>query len=60
MQLNLKYVVVILGATLLLCVGGIIYLTAIEEVRTIPDVLQNIAIGTLTALAGILVPSKDT
>lgn len=57
MSTPLRYVIVALAAVLLLAVGGIIYLTAAG--LTTPDVLQNVAVGALTALAGILVrPSR--
>lgn len=52
----LAIVLAILGAALLLCLGGIIYLAAAMPARPIPDVL----IGTTTLIAGgvlgILVP----
>lgn len=52
---NLMWVIVALASTLLLSVAGIIWLASTGH--TTPDVLQNIAIGALTALAGVLVPS---
>lgn len=54
---HLKFVIGILGAVLLACVIGIIVLAANE--RTIPDVLQNIGVGALTGLVGVLVPSRS-
>lgn len=55
---SLRFVIAALTAVLLLAVAGIIYLTA-RGLAT-PDVLQNIAVGALTALAGILVrPTSD-
>lgn len=54
----LKIAVMILGAALLLCLGGIIWLASANPARTIPDVL----VGTTTLIGGgilgILVPSK--
>lgn len=52
---ELKWVIIALASTLLLAVVGIIYLAS--TAHTIPDVLQNIAVGALTALAGVLVPT---
>lgn len=57
-MIELKYVVTALAATLLLALVGIIALAWIGN--PIPDVLQNIAVGALTALAGVLVPSSLT
>lgn len=54
-MIELKYVVLALTATLLLAVGGVIALAFNNQ--PIPDVLQNIAVGSLTALAGVLVPA---
>lgn len=42
---------------LLLAVGLIGYLAGTGG--TIPDVLQNVAVGALTALAGVLVRPRD-
>lgn len=42
-----------LGAVLLLCVAGIIAVVMATD-DSIPDVLQNIAIGSLTGLVGLL------
>lgn len=53
---DLRNVVYIVGAALLLCVAGIIMLAAIDP-DPIPDVLQNLAIGSLTGLVGLLAPS---
>lgn len=54
-MVELRYVVLALTATLLLAVGGVIALAFNNQ--PIPDVLQNIAVGSLTALAGVLVPA---
>ena len=54
--MNLRPVIYIIGAALLLClafIGGI----SLTSDRGIPDVLQNVTIGSLTALVGLLVPS---
>lgn len=48
-------VISILGLVLLACVG-LIGLLALNG-QAVPDVLQNIAVGSLTAIGGILVPS---
>jgi len=45
-------------AVLVLAVSLIGYLAATGG--TIPDVLQNVAVGALTALAGVLVRPRDT
>lgn len=55
MTIELKYVVLSLAVTLLVCVLGIILLAV--NGQPIPEVLQNIAVGALTAEAGVLVPS---
>lgn len=51
-------VVLILGLVLLGAVLGIIYLAATGH--PIPDVLQNIAVGSLTGLVGVLVQPRAT
>lgn len=48
-------VVGFVGACLLLCVVGIILLSIQNPQRSIPDVLQNVAVGSLTGLVGLLV-----
>jgi len=53
---SLRYVVYIVGAALLTAVVGIVLLAALSD-GPIPDVLQNIAVGSLTGLVGLLVPS---
>lgn len=53
----IRLVVLILGAVLLLSVAGVIAL-AITSVP-VPDVLQNIAVGTLTGLVGLLVQTRQ-
>lgn len=49
-----KLVVLIVGTALLAGLAGIIVLAAQD--RTVPDVLQNVTIGSLTLLGGLLVP----
>ena len=44
------------GLTLLVATGGVILLALNEQ--AVPDVLQNIAVGALTGLVGLLVPSS--
>lgn len=48
--------VVILGAATLLSVGGVLYLAAVG--RAAPDLLQNVAVGGVTALAAVLPGAK--
>lgn len=52
----LRMVVAILGGVLVCCVVGIIVLAA--RAQTVPDVLQNVAVGALTGLVGVLVPTR--
>jgi hypothetical protein len=51
-------VIGVLGLVLILAVSGIIFLAA-ATTSSIPDVLQNIAVGALTALGALLVPSRS-
>jgi hypothetical protein len=53
---TIRLVIVILGAVLLTSVAGIIALSATNHPT--PDVLQNIAVGSLTGLVGVLVPTR--
>jgi hypothetical protein len=53
----LRIVTSILGLVLVIAVVGIIYLATTDH--TIPDVLQNIAVGSMTALGALLVPSRS-
>lgn len=46
----------IVGTALLGGLTGIVALSLVEPARTIPDVLQNVTIGALTLLGGLLVP----
>ena len=56
MNVNVKWVFWIVGAVLLLAVAGIIALALSD--RAIPDVLQNIAVGSLAGMLGLLVPAR--
>lgn len=53
--MNTKTVIFFVGAVLILSVLGIIGLALTGH--PIPDVLQNIAVGSLTGLVGLLVPN---
>lgn len=48
-------VVTFVGLCLLGCIVGIIVLSLANPQRTIPDVLQNVTVGSLTGLVGLLV-----
>lgn len=48
-------VVTFVGLCLIGCVVGIIVLSLANPQRTIPDVLQNVTVGSLTGLVGLLV-----
>ncbi len=50
-------VVLFLGSALLLCVAGIVGLAAYD--KTIPDVLQNLGVGVLGGLVGMLVRTPN-
>lgn len=54
----LRMVVGIIGACLLACIGGIILLAS--RGQAVPDVLQNVAVGSLTGLVGVLVPTRTS
>lgn len=53
----LRLVVAILGVVLVVSVAGVIGL-AVTGIA-VPDVLQNIAVGTLTGLVGLLVQTRE-
>lgn len=55
--MNTRLVIIGLVAVLLLCVVAIAGLAL--QAKPIPDVLQNIAVGTLTGLVGLLVPTRS-
>lgn len=51
-----RYAILFVGATLILSVLGIIALSfGMGEARPVPDILQNIASGSLAGLIGLLV-----
>lgn len=52
---QLGAVILFVGLTLLGSLAGIVVLAAMEN--PIPDVLQNVAVGSLTGLVGLLVPA---
>lgn len=54
----LRVALYILGAALMLCLGGIIWLAAAEPARSIPDVLVGTTGLICGGIVGILVPSK--
>lgn len=54
----LRVALVILGAALLLCLGGVIWLSAAEPARSIPDILVGTTTLIVGGILGILVPSK--
>lgn len=47
-----RLVILTLAASLLMCIAGFITLAVLE--RTIPDVLQGLALATLTGITGLL------
>lgn len=55
---NMRLVILLLGSTLLVSVLAIAGLAALGA--AIPDVLQNVAVGSLTGLAGVLARKDDT
>ena len=56
MNPNTRAVVYFVGFTLLASLVGIVVLAT--QGQPIPDVLQNIAVGSLTGLVGLLVPAR--
>lgn len=56
---NIRLVIAFVGATVLVALCLIGYLAGTSD-RPIPDVLQNVAIGALTGLVGLLVPSGSS
>ena len=55
-QSMLSVVVYVLGISMLLCLGGIIWLASANPARSIPDILVATPTGILGLLGGILVP----
>lgn len=54
---RLNLVITFVGLCLLGSLVGIVVLAMAMPARTIPDVLQNVAVGSLTGLVGLLVPT---
>lgn len=54
---NLNIVLAILGAALLMCLGGIIWLASAEPARSIPDILVGTTTLIVGGVIGLLVPS---
>lgn len=54
---TIRLVITFLGITLLGSVAGIVALAATGN--PIPDVLQNIAVGSLTSMGTLLVPTRS-
>lgn len=52
-----RLAIIFVGLTLIVSVMGIIYLAL--ETQPIPDVLQNVSIGALTGLVGLLAVPKE-
>lgn len=50
--------VLLVGATLILSVVGIIVLAV--QAQPVPDVLQNVAVGSMTGLLGLLAVPRDS
>ena len=55
---RLNLVITFVGLCLLGSLVGICVLAMALPARTIPDVLQNVAVGSLTGLVGLLVPTN--
>lgn len=55
---RLNLVICFVGTCLLASLVGIVVLAYAMPARTIPDVLQNVAVGSLTGLVGLLVPTE--
>lgn len=53
-----RMVISFVGAVLVLSLAGIVLLA--QQGAAIPDVLQNVAVGSLTGLVGLLAPSNTT
>lgn len=56
----IKIALIILGAALLICLGGVIWLASANPARAIPDVLVGTTGIVVGGLIGILVPSKGS
>lgn len=55
---TLNVVLLILGAALLLCLGGIIWLASANPARSIPDILVATPSAIIAGILGLLVPSR--
>lgn len=55
---TLNIVLAILGAALLLCLGGIIFLSSAEPARSIPDILVGTTTLIVGGILGLLAPSR--
>ncbi|KRF19666.1 hypothetical protein [Nocardioides sp. Soil796] len=53
---NTKLVITFVGTVFMVALCGIIVLAVRDQ--NVPDVLQNIAVGSMTLLGGLLVPAK--
>lgn len=54
---TMTIVLTIVGAALLLCLAGIIWLASANPVRPIPDVLVATPTAIVSLIAGLLVPT---
>ena len=57
-KLTINLVVILLGVTLLGCIGGAIWLTSVHD--KVPDQLWTVGTTALGALAAILVSTRTT
>lgn len=57
---TLNIVLIILGAALMLCLGGIVFLAAQEPARSIPDILVGTTTLIVGGILGLLAPSRPT
>ena len=57
---NLNIVLAILGAALLVCLFGIIWLAAANPARQIPDILVGTTTLIVGGVIGLLVPSRPS
>jgi hypothetical protein len=57
---TLNIVLSILGLSLILCLGGIIFLASQEPARSIPDILVGTTTLIVGGILGLLAPSRPT
>lgn len=57
---TLRLVLAILGAALIVCLGGIIYLASANPARDIPDILVGTTSAVVAGILGLLVPSRPS